>query len=302
LTALDSVRSFDDSLHTQTSSGCLSHWWMAIIAIPSSRESRGYARLRRVWNDPTRFAGPAKQNAASERKYREKRKHEFVDPTHETSLTASVFENFELIPPSRWVSSLCEEARSPMVPKDVVDVRWSYEWSAQIERDGAISERLCDVVIHYRTADSELGIIVIEAKNIGKTLGTKDTDSSYYLDISAFSEQASNVQLIYCVDGAKESDIRRQLGATKQPWGLLTWQRLAGLQIALARALPVDPAIRRFLAGSIQQQFCQRNILPDRLACDYLDKEPSLYEIDALGEEDKQPGGERTEMLWRLEK
>lgn len=59
-------------------------------------------------------------------------------------------------------------------------------------------------------------------------------------------------------------------------WRAVTWQELGGLQISLGEKLSLEEPIKRFVAGAIQYQYCQRDIKPSRLAAEYLVEEPSI--------------------------
>src|SRR5688572_7921920 len=94
------------SSHTVDENGNPTHWWAALPAIPQSRESAAYNRLRRVWFDPTRFHGKAIGGSASSEgvQSRSSRYQEFVKSGHETNLTVSLWENFTLFTCSEWLS------------------------------------------------------------------------------------------------------------------------------------------------------------------------------------------------------
>src|SRR5260370_27327885 len=142
-----------------------------------------YERLSRVWGNQTRLSGKARSS---------ERRHEFVTSTHETHLTATLWENFSLFDPALWLPQVCEVAGLE-VPKGVTACQWSYEWE-----DG---RGLCDVVICYRDESGNEHVIVVESKNLRAGPGEKDLNDAYYLHIAAVAGFESR-RLLSCIHPA----------------------------------------------------------------------------------------------------
>lgn len=266
-------------------------WWSALTMLPADRTSDAYLRLHRVWHDQTRFRGPRPATAGLVRG------HEFMDPTYETNLTVTLWENFALFEPAAWLPPLAEAAGFPLTPP-VRACRWSYEWENRNPSGDGLAVKDCDIIIHLRDAQPENALLVVEAKNLGvKHFGKKDCEPWYYLDIEDLEKATTRRHMIYCVDAACKAALERQVKEGDRRWGFVTWQWVAALQIELAWQLDAPKPVRRFVAGALQYQFCQHGIRPDRLALPYLEDEPSQQAVEAVG----QTNEERTRPLWRLE-
>lgn len=263
------------------------HWWQVLSAVPSARDTLAYRRLARVWRDRTRFHG--KRDPENSRRYQE-----FVKPTHETHLTATLWENFVLFEPGVWLPRLLDHIGTGWHFGEIKEMQWSYEWEFK-----APQTRIADVVIHCKVADGRDVIVVVESKNLSKRLSNKDENLSTYLDAPLLVSTTENRILLYLVDEGVKSTITTEIREDGCLSGIITWQQLGGLQIQLTRELDLPPAISAFIAGSIQQQFCAHDILPDQLAFEYLNSEPSMQEIDDDAE-NKQTQAEREEALWRI--
>lgn len=223
------------------------------------------------------------------------RTHEFVLPKHETHLTATLWENFAVLPCEQWVPRLYQLAGYPHTPT-AVRCNWSYEW----ERPGIGA--LCDVIVEHESPHGERSVLVVEAKNLTAGLGEKELNFGYYLDrlpeIAEFGERRS---LLFLVDQEMRPAVLQQFGDSRPDnVGIVTWQELAGLQIQLARALDVPSEVQSFIAGAIQYQYSQHDIRPSTLAAEYLRQELSVAEIAALPQSDRQTQALRNRPLWRL--
>ncbi len=263
------------------------HWWQVLPAIPLAKDTLAYRRLARVWRDRTRFHG--KRETDNGRRYQE-----FVKPTHETHLTATLWENFVLFEPSVWLSRLMERAGLAWHFGRIEEMHWSYEWEFKVPQT-----RIADVVIHCKVADGSDVIVVVESKNLGKGLASKDQNLSTYLDSPLLLSMTDKRILLYLVDESVKPTITTEIREDGCLSGIVTWQQLGGLQIELARELDLPPTVSAFIAGSIQQQFCAHDILPDVLAFDYLKDEPSMQEVDD-DIQNKQTQQEREKPLWLI--
>jgi len=103
---------------------------------------------------------------------------------------------------------------------------------------------------------------------LAESLGEKDRDPAYYLDIEELMQTTSRRSLIYLVDEAKKVAVQAQVVDSKHRHGVLSWQELGGLQVSLARELELAEPFKSFMAGMIQYQFCQKNIRPTVLGPD----------------------------------
>lgn len=237
------------------------YWWSHLLAVPTSLE--GWRRLRRVWFDHTGL-------------------HKwFVNPTCESHLTATLFENFSIFAADQWVKGLVAASNLQMKIGTVSAARWAYEVSG---KDLSGKERYADVAIHFHDEDGD-GVILIEAKSPGGVPTPKDLDPHSYLDLDSFAFTPRR-RLIYLVDSADLVDVQGEIVDPENLSSMLSWQQLGGLQIRLAHQLSCEQPLRDFIAGSIQYQFAQHCIRPTQLSAAYLATEPSLEQIDfGKGEE-----------------
>lgn len=241
--------------------GQVTHWWQALMAVPQERDSVAYERLRRVWFDHTRFGGASLEKSAL-KLYASNRRHEFHNPSHETHLTVSLWENFALFSPKDWLPRLYNLAGLPFTAGLGLSCRWSYEWEGyrpKADNSDKSEQGMCDVVVSYRDEAGEAGVLVVEAKNLTKEPGVKELRLDYYLTIREIAEFGERGALLYLVDESKKEKSMKVLGELPSNVALITWQDLAGLQIELAQTLEAPEQIRSFVAGSIQFQFCQHN-------------------------------------------
>jgi hypothetical protein len=89
----------------------------------------------------------------------------------------ALWEQFELLPAAVWLPALWTSAslRTPLGA--VQRVNWSHGWNPGPRQPS------CDVVLDYADAHGR-GVLVVEAKNLGKGLERqKDRDPAYYLDL-----------------------------------------------------------------------------------------------------------------------
>ena len=219
-----------------------SHWWMVLPAIPSHLEDNDYRRLRKIWGDKTRFRG---RGAG--------RKHEFVTPHYETHITATLWENFSLFEPRLWLRQLSEMSGVSLDHSNTRHCNWSYGFRERATR------KIADIVIGFDGVGDGKGCYVIEAKRPGGKLGEKDLDPDYYLGMGNIQAEASIRRLIYCVDSKEKERVLsmfQEYPGKYQACGVVSWEEIGGIQIALARALNLPEKIRSFIAGSIQYQYC----------------------------------------------
>ena len=228
-------------------------WWQVLPAIPESRNSAAYARLRRVWFDHTWT------------------NHPFLNPIHENHLTATLFENFVVLPQAAWLPCMLDVAG--ILPTDLPtkDVSWAYEVLDQK------SGKLADVAIHARGPEGE-AVIVIEAKIKGGALKSTDADPSSYLGLEEFA-WCSRRRLLYLVDESDTESVRELVQDPDDRSRIISWQQLGGIQVDAASHLDCSRPIRQFVAGAIQYQFLQHGITPTALCADYLQGEPTPEEI-----------------------
>lgn len=262
------------------------HWWEPLNLIPPNRSDLSYRRLRRLWNDQTRV-----RNEGGEKI------HEFYHQRRETHLTAVLWENFAALDPTLWLPHLLNEAGLRGQITGVTACKWSYGW-VRVKPQ----RKILDVVLNYRDQRGEEGVVVIEAKNLGKSLDSaKDRDPAYYLDVPELQGYARRAQ-IYLVDAAVADGVKTQVLPSPHDVGFLTWQQLAGIQISAALKTTVPEELRRFIAGSIQRQFMGLGIRPTTLAAAYLEEEPSRSEVAAQPSEKGQTSAEREALLWKLDR
>jgi len=228
------------------------YWWQFLLAIPPKKESVGFKRIERIIRDKTRINSD--------------KLNEFYNSNHETNLTCSLWENFSIFDNYEWINKLTELTDNPITDK-VISCNWSYEWETP-------NNRLCDVVINFHTVNQN-GIIVIEAKNLGKSISDKDTNPDYYLGINDF-EKFDCKYLIYCVDEIKKIEIKTLIFENKHNWGIISWQDLANLQIKMVDKLKINNNLQTFIKSSIYGQCISKKIIPTTLIEDYLNFEPDM--------------------------
>jgi len=242
-----------------------SHWWMSLPAIPSRLEDRDYRRLRKIWGDKTRFRGRDKD-----------RKHEFVTASYETHLMTTLWENFSLFEARSWLQQLANVSGIAIDHSASKNCDWSYGFRENSTR------KIADIVIGFDGVGDKKGCYVIEAKRPGGKLGPKDLDPGYYLNIEKIRAETELRRLIYCVDLKEKERVRSLFSAYPEIYGecgVITWEEVGGIQIALSQKLEVPEKIRTFIAGAIQYQYCQHDLIPAQLAADYLSEEPSIDDV-----------------------
>lgn len=251
----------------KTGSSLTTHWWMALMALPRTPDGDAYHRLHKIWADKTRF----RDRDAS-------RRHEFVSKGLETHLTATLWENFALFSPHSWLTALSGTAGTHVDHAKTEHCNWCYGL-----RDKPTG-RIADVVIGFDGVEVGTGCYVIEAKRPGEPLTSKDLDPDYYLGLQAIARHASELRLIYLVGGREKQRVTKLLSSEPEKYSrcsVISWEDLATLQIRLAQQLDASPAVRSFVAGAIQYQFCEHGIVPTSPSEDYLVGEPSIADVDA---------------------
>lgn len=253
--------------------GRMRYWWSMLNAVPSSRKCWEYRRLWRAWFDHTWS------------------NHPFLTHGSEMHLTVSLFENFTIFDHAVWLPRLLHTAGLAVLDRPIDAANWGYEIL------DAPSNKLADIAVHYR-ADTTDGVIVIEAKKRRGALKPSDRDPASYLDLDAFA-WAPRRQLIYLVDESDRGAVESVVDDPAKRSGILTWQELGGLQVALASTLRIDGALRAFVAGAIQNQFLAADIVPTTLCADYLPDEPVREVINSQHPE-KMTMQHWTSQEWRL--
>lgn len=268
------------------------HWWQVLPAIPSANDTIAYRRLTRVWRDRTWFAREKEGN---------NRIHQFVNDSKELHMTVTLWENFVLFDPKIWLPKLFALAGLEWNFGEIEQLQWSYEWESRKPK-----KRIADIVVHSLDGGGEQVIVVIEAKRpngenrAAEGLGAKDEDISTYLDAELLRNTTKHRFLLYLVDEIIRPTVTTETREDGCRSGVITWQQLGGLQIKLVGELDLPPTISAFIAGSIQQQYCAHDILPDRLAFDYLNSEPSMQQVDDDPQYKLLASG-YGEPLWRIE-
>ena len=243
------------------------HWWNALPAIPSRLEDRDYRRLRKIWGDKTRFRGRDKA-----------RKHEFVSVTYETHLMTTLWENFSLFEAGSWLQALVDASGLTVDHSRTQRCEWSYGFREHSTR------KIADIVIGFDGVEPGTGCYVIEAKRPKGKLGPKDLDPNYYLSMEKIQTESDFQKLIYCVDPREKERVLTLFKAEPAKFencGVLTWEEVGGIQIELAQRLPIPERLRTFMAGAIQYQYCQHDLIPSSLAQTYLNDEPSIDDVFA---------------------
>ena len=255
------------------------YWWQHLLAIPPTKRENGFKRIERLIRDKTRYG-----------KFKFGRLHEFYNPRHETQLTASTWENFNIFQSYDWINELLNSTKLPLTEK-VLACNWSYEWESKVDK----KTRLCDVVINFKTATTN-EIIVVECKNLKNTLSSKDIDSEYYLNIEAF-QKFDKKYLIYCIDESVRMETISLIDTEQNNIGIITWQELASLQIKMADQFEISESLRIFIKASLYQQYLQKGIVSNSPISDFLVGEKTMEEYleNSIRSKDMQ------EKIWELE-
>ncbi|MFM2224615.1 MAG: hypothetical protein RJA07_817 [Bacteroidota bacterium] len=262
----------------------MKYWFNQLIAIPATTNSAAYKRLKRIWNDRTRFHGA---------KTDENRYHELFSTKHETNLTVALWENFALFEPEIWIKELYKFAEIDLPITNIVSCNWSYEWEKKLEK----GIRLCDVVIKFIDSNDVEYLLVVESKNLNKPISDKDTNPEYYLGVEDFERFNENKFLIYCIDETVKEKVAAQILPSKYKTGIITWQELAVVQFNAVAKQNFNDAVKGFICGSILNQFLSKSITPKLLPFAYLQNEPSQKQVD-IATDDVQTSADRERKYW----
>lgn len=286
----------DTKTHTKDRNGEIRYWWQAFTTLPDSQSDPAYARLQRVWWDHTRV----NREPASTLDVPRLLQHKFAKHDGEVQLVVTLWENFILFNASDWLPPLLRFGNIS-APLDVVHANWSYEWERlRCPEAGRNYTCMADVVVEFEDSARARHVIVVEAKALNTSIGEKETNWDYYLgapEIAAFGERR---YLLFLIDETVREKVTAVLNAKPANVGIITWQQIAGLQIALARERKVrDDKLKSFAASALQYQFVQHNIRPTELSAHYLESEPSMHDVaNRLGQ--LQSMSDHGKPLWRL--
>lgn len=200
-------------------------WW----ANADGRYSR-YARLFRVWSDPTDVAPQP-----------------FYRSWCEKHVVYAIWENFALFDPRLFVTELYRLLNFPAtVP--ATDICWSYEFNLRP------SGRQVDLVLHVRFPEWD-EVIVGEAKPGKKKFGSKELEPESVLDENVF-RIAHERRYFLLGDAIAPADWN------ERGYGALNWQELYGLQQSLCNSLPESPEVQSLIRSLIGAQFGAHGIGP----------------------------------------
>jgi hypothetical protein len=190
--------------------GYPSHWWAALCAVPTAKESVAYRRLQRVWFDHTRFHGPRTNNtlksSSAEKALTPRRYHEFVRPNDETNLTVTLWENFVIFDVNKWLPAVFESAGLPPITTSIDKCNWGYEWWSH-----AKEKRMCDIVLGFEAGETR-SIVVVEAKRLDTRMTPDDLNPAYYLDtIPEIADFGDCRYLIYLLDQTRSSELAQAI-------------------------------------------------------------------------------------------
>jgi hypothetical protein len=288
------------SPHIFEKNGYPSHWWAALCAVPATKDSTPYRRLKRAWFDHTRFHGPSAENPAKRdfpvRTSASTRYHEFVKSSGETHLTLTLWENFVIFDLNKWLPAVFEAAGLRPITARIEQCKWCYEWVSHANG----KKRMCDIVLAFESGGAR-NVVVIEAKRLDASMTQKDLDLAYYLEsIPEIADFGDRRHFIYLLDETRRNELDKAIRPREPRVGILTWQRLAGVQIELAKGLDASVDLQNFIAGAIQYQFAQHDIRPTALSADYLESEPSVSAIDDASRTPRQAMSIHLEPFWQL--
>jgi len=189
---------------------------------------------------------------------------------------STLWENFSLFEPREWLQELSNVSGVVVDHTNTMRCDWSYGFRENSTR------KIADIVIGFERKGMGLGCYVIEAKRPGGKLGTKDLDPDYYLSIEAIRNGTTSKNLIYCVDAREKRHVLELILTEPNKYagcGAISWEEVGGIQVRLAQNLRVPEKMRSFIAGAIQYQYCQHDIVPSTLAQSYLEAEPNVDDV-----------------------
>jgi hypothetical protein len=199
------------------------YWWTALPAIPSSRLSLAYRRLKRQFADHTMNTWTACGDAI-----RPGGRGFYVEG-REDHLVPAFFEDFSLFPDFGWFEDLLRLADVP-TRGAITRLAWSYSYESRVLSE--TRPRIADVVFMWEDRGGK-GVLVVEAKKAmgNPTISEKDLpQSGYYLQYQAFHPVDRRHQVLLV--GAEFA--KRALAGIG---GVLTWQQLADLKLSAAMNL-----------------------------------------------------------------
>lgn len=215
------------------------YWWTCFPALPTTRNSRHYHSLKRVWFDPTmnivRRAEGDGFKSGSRGSYRER---------SEDFLTPFLFQAWALFGEgTQWVPSFLKLFGTTF-KGDVSKASWCYLFEQPHK-----GKQICiaDIVFAWRDEAGE-AVLVLEAKIRGGKLTGKDVDDpERYLRMPsiAASERKS---LAFLVDEADADAVSRQLQGR---YSVGTWQELVLAQHDAAKSLIADSEVACEVANAI---------------------------------------------------
>lgn len=265
--------------------GLYRHWWAATPLLPSAKDDPEYPVLRRVWADQT-ASGVVKDNG----RYRAKWPGSFYKFGSETNLTVTLFEIWGCLPDPQWVELLLHELGVDFV-SPIKSAGWSYEFEEKSDYDRR--RPIADIVLWFEDAQGE-ALVVFEAKKPGTRSFTEKDASAEQVYLSMPSIRAFKRRHFAYLVG--ETDIKR-LRAKGADGVILSWERLAGLQLEAISSLPVPENTRKFLLGSVMRTYAGYDLTPEPLPMEWLRTEPSALDISAEGFLDND---QFSRLLWRI--
>lgn len=215
------------------------YWWTCVPALPTSKRSRHYHSLKRVWFDPTmniiRRSGTGELRSGSRGSYRER---------SEDFLTPFLFQTWALFGErAEWVPSF-------LGLFDINPVGGISEpsWCYLFEQPHA-GRQICiaDIVFSWRD-DAGEGVLVLEAKVRGGKLTAKDVeDPERYLRMPSIAA-VERRSLAFLVDGADAAVVHRQVGAR---YSVGTWQEVVRAQCEAVKYSVAEPTVAQEITTAI---------------------------------------------------
>lgn len=233
------------------------HWWKIIPTIPSRKTSWQYKTLRRIWFDHTMCGGRGIYNLKSE-----------------DCLTVLLFNNWTLFPNNDWCKKFLN-ACNVNTSGEIEKIRWSFGFEEYLQNESR--RPIADIVIKWKDEIGE-GILIIEVKKKGlrsNSLNEKDIpSSSIYLQLPSIKKYKRKSACLL-IDEEDLENVRKQIGENEP---IITWQKMASLQIEFAQELNIPDSVKEFVVGSLLNSYAENGIFPTPLPY-YLESEPSIDEI-----------------------
>jgi hypothetical protein len=88
---------------------------------------------------------------------------------------------------------------------------------------------------------------------------------------------------MYCIDGKVKDKVQDQILYKDEFTGIITWQELASVQMAMANKMQINDSLKSFIKASLYNQFVGMGVIPSDLVELYLRDEPDMEAYLEIG-------------------